>query len=171
MPASEKIIAGWYKLKASGCNLTGFMATFNDKNIEHLNTDIIDFALSMGFKWVRIACDVIHLLDYKVDDTVERIWSVYKYGKEKGIKVEGYWTTPIHNMLYRDRLPEGISFFCGAVSGETVSIHPDGRISTCGFSSKNVCFRQGCVKRRLKRWYDGGGRQYRKVQLSINNKK
>lgn len=135
LPASRDIIQGWEKLKAAGCDLTGFMSTFNDKNIDYLQIDIIDFALSMGFSWVRIACDVIHLLQYSVDKAVDQIWEVYKYGKEKGVLVEGFWSTPIHNMLYRERISEDASFFCGAVSGETVSVHPDGRMSACGFSS------------------------------------
>lgn len=135
LPASQSIIAGWQTLKNAGCELTGFMATFNDKNIKFLSPDIVDFAKSMGFSWVRISCDVIHLLDYPVDEAVAQIWAVYEYGKTMGIQIEGFWSTPIHNLIYRDRIPDNASFFCGAVSGETVSIHPDGRMSACGFSS------------------------------------
>jgi len=137
LPASENIISGWRRLIAAGCELTGFMATFNDQNIKYLDAGIIDFALEMGFSWVRIAPDVIHLVEYPLEDIIERIWAVYTYGTEKGVKVEGFWSTPIHNMLYRERIPDGVGFFCGAVSGETASIHPDGRISACGFSSGN----------------------------------
>lgn len=137
LPASESIVSGWHRLIAAGCEITGFMATFNDKNLKYLDPSIIDFALEMNFSWVRIAPDVIHLLDYPIEDIIERIWAVYKYGTEKGVKVEGFWSTPIHNMLFKERIPDGVGFFCGAVSGETASVHPDGRISACGFSSGN----------------------------------
>jgi len=135
LPASASILRAWDRLLDAGCELTGFMATFNDSNIVHLDTDIVDFAKERGFKWVRIACDVIHLLAHPVDDMVERIWRIYEHGVTEGVIVEGFWSTALHNMIYRDRLPDSVPFFCGAVSGETISIHPNGRISACGFSS------------------------------------
>jgi uncharacterized protein len=133
--ASASVLAGWRKLLDAGCELTGFMATVNDKNFAQLDTGIIDFARQWGFCWVRISYDVIHLLHIPVGEAVERVWSIYKYGREQGINVEGFWTTPIHNLVHSTTGGLQKAFFCGAVSGETISVHPDGRVSACGFSS------------------------------------
>lgn len=134
--ASKKIIEGWDMLLDAGCELTGFMATFNDKNIEYLDEKIVDFALDRKFKWLRIAWDVIHMIDYPAEEVADRIWNVYQYGYKNNILVEGFWSTAINNLIEYNK-PEEISFFCGAVAGETISIHPNGRISACGYSSAN----------------------------------
>ena len=133
--ASASVLAGWRKLLDAGCELTGFMATVNDKNFVQLDTGIIDFARQWGFSWVRVSYDVIHLLHIPVAEAVERVWSIYEYGQERGINVEGFWTTPFHNLVHSTTGGLQKAFFCGAVSGETISVHPDGRVSACGFSS------------------------------------
>lgn len=133
--ASARILAGWRKLLDAGCELTGFMATVNDKNFAQLDTGIIDFARQWGFSWVRVAYDVIHLLHIPVVEAVERVWSIYEYGQQHGINVEGFWTTPVHNLVQSTTGGLQKAFFCGAVSGKTISMHPDGRVSACGFSS------------------------------------
>jgi uncharacterized protein len=134
---SEKILVGWRNLAEAGRPVTGFMATFNDRNIHCLNEEVVEFAHRMGMKWLRVDCDVIHLLQFPVDEVTERLWSVYRRGKELGIHVEGFWSTAIHNLVSpADR--KSPRFFCGAASGETISIHPDGRISTCGFSRRHL---------------------------------
>ncbi len=137
LPASPKILQGWKLLEFAGSKLNGFMSTYDDRNINYLNNEIIDFTEKMGFTWLRISCDVIHLLTHPISDTIERIWSVYKYGKDRGITVEGYWSTAMNNLVSKNYKPNGASFFCGAVSGETVSLHPDGRLSSCGYSTGN----------------------------------
>jgi len=134
---SDKILRGWQRLASAGHPITGFMATFNDRNITALNETLIDFAAEQGCTWLRVDCDVIHLLQYPVEELVERIWNVYKYGKQRGIQVEGFWSTAMHNLV-ADATTSPVTFFCGAVSGETASIHPDGRISACGFSRNSI---------------------------------
>jgi radical SAM protein with 4Fe4S-binding SPASM domain len=129
---SDRILAGWKNLAEAGHPITGFMATFNDKNIDGLNEAVVDFACEMKFSWLRVDCDVIHLQHLPPGELIERLWRVYMYGKSRGIAVEGFWSSAIHNMLTDTDAP--VTFFCGAVSGETVSIHPDGRVSACGFS-------------------------------------
>jgi radical SAM protein with 4Fe4S-binding SPASM domain len=139
---SEKILAGWRELAKAGHPVTGFMATFNDRNYQALNQTVVDFAREMGFQWVRVDCDVIHLLEIPPEEVVEKLWRIYHRGKELGVTVEGFWSTAVHNLLspaegQRHASGEGpakAEFFCGAVSGETVSVHPDGRVSACGFS-------------------------------------
>lgn len=134
---SEKILAGWRNLADADHPVRGFMATFNDTNIHCLNEEVVEFAHAMGMRWLRVDCDVVHLLEFPVEEVIERVWRVYSRGKELGIDVEGFWSTAIHNLLSPDakKIP---TFFCGAVSGETISVHPDGRISTCGFSRANL---------------------------------
>jgi uncharacterized protein len=133
--ASASVLAGWRKLLDVGCELTGFMATVNDKNFAKLDSGIIDFSHQWGFSWLRVSYDIIHLLHIPVAEAVERAWSIYKYGQERGINVEGFWTTPVRNLVQSTTGGLQKAFFCGAVSGETLSMHPDGRVSACGFSS------------------------------------
>jgi len=135
--ASSRILDGWRRLMDAGCELTGFMATINDKNYHHLDTGIIDFAREWGFSWVRVSYDVLHLLHVPVAQAAERVWSIYQYGRKHGITVEGFWTTAIHNLTQSATGGGKVAFFCGAVLGETISVHPDGRLSACGFSSGN----------------------------------
>lgn len=130
---SQQILAGWDLLADAGLPVDGFMATFNDRNYEQLNRSVIDFAVERGCRWVRVDCDVIHLLDRPVAETADRLWEVYEAGRDAGIAVEGFWSTPAKNLINPD-YPMQVPFFCGAVSGETVSVHPDGRLSACGFS-------------------------------------
>ncbi|MBL8929314.1 MAG: radical SAM protein [Kineosporiaceae bacterium] len=128
---SSAILRGWTLLRTSGCELTGFMATFDDRNISSINPDLVDFALEWGMSWLRVDCDVIHLTGLSAEDLVERIWEVFLYGRELGVAVEGFWSTPADNLLN----PRSAGArFCGAVSGDTISVHPDGRVSACGFS-------------------------------------
>jgi radical SAM protein with 4Fe4S-binding SPASM domain len=135
---SDKILRGWKTLADVGYPVTGFMATFNDTNIVYLNKKVAEFAHEMGMKWLRVDCDVIHLLHYPIEKLTDQIREVYVRGKELGIAVEGFWSTAIHNLLSSTTEVTPCQFFCGAVSGETVSVHPDGRISTCGFSRAHV---------------------------------
>lgn len=134
LPTSTDILKGWKLLKDCGCKLSGFMATFNKKNFSLLNKEIVDFAINMNFKWIRITFDVVHLIDIPISEAIEKLWSVYSYGFENNILIEGYWSTSANNLLSKNRTPDDVGFFCGAVSGETVSVHTNGRISTCGFS-------------------------------------
>jgi radical SAM protein with 4Fe4S-binding SPASM domain len=134
---SARILAGWDMLAQAGIPVDGFMATFNEFNYEQLDQRIVDFAMERGCKWLRVDCDVIHLLNRPVQETIDRLWSVYSAGRDVGVIVEGFWSTPAKNLVSPD-YELGLSFFCGAVSGETVSIHPDGRISACGFSRQSL---------------------------------
>lgn len=134
LPTSPAILKGWKMLRDYGCNITGFMATFNENNFPNLDKEIVDFAVDMRFKWIRITFDVVNSVDIPISEAIEKLWSVYTYGFEKNILIEGYWSTSANNLLCKNRIPDDVGFFCGAVSGETVSVHTDGRISTCGFS-------------------------------------
>lgn len=135
--ASDRILAGWQRLRDAGCPVDGFMATFDDRNYRFLNSSVIEFAAEHGCSWVRVDCDVIHLLDHPAEETIERLWDVYRAGKKQGIAVEGFWSTPAKNLVGPD-FGADIAFFCGAVSGETISVHPTGRVSACGFSSATL---------------------------------
>lgn len=131
---SHQILKGWRILADIGHPISGYMATFNDRNITALDETVVEFAAGLGCSWVRVDCDVIHLLAYPVDELIDRIWRIYLRGKQLGVAVEGFWSSAAHNLLSHKPHREA-AFFCGAVSGETVSVHPDGRLSACGFSS------------------------------------
>jgi uncharacterized protein len=134
---AKKILAGWELLARAGAPIDGFMATFNDRNYHALNRSVVDFAADLGCSWVRVDCDVIHLLDRPVAETIDRLWEVFEAGRERGVEVEGFWSTPAKNMLAPDYALD-MPFFCGAMSGETISVHPDGRLSACGFSDADL---------------------------------
>jgi len=136
-PTSNTILKGWEILRKNGNKISGFMVTINEKNIRKLDHKLIDFALEMSFKWVRVTFDIVHLTKFSVLKAIEKLWSVYEYGFKKDILIEGYWSTAANNILYKNRIPGSIGFYCGAVSGETISVHTDGRISTCGFSTNS----------------------------------
>lgn len=136
--ASSKILRGWRYLLDAGCELDGFMATINGGNFDSLGTNVIDFALSWNFTWVRVSYDVINMPGIDPDAATTKLRDIYEYGAANGVTVEGYWSTPMANLAASSQRPTHASFFCGAVAGETISLHPDGRLSACGFSGGNL---------------------------------
>lgn len=133
--ASARILAGWQILRDAGCAFDGFLATFNDRNVHGLDSSLLDFAEQWGFHSVRVEYDVVNPIGVDPRRAAERIWSVYREGRRRGILVDGFWAKPARHLLRAGTRPLR---FCGAAAGDGITVHPDGRISSCPYSRTNL---------------------------------
>lgn len=129
----DSIIRGFNILKELGRPLDGFAMTVTEANIADVDTEIIDWADSLGMKEVRIDIDVVGMVNVSMKEVVDRLTKVREYAARKGISVIGFWSRPAENL---GLIPEDEDVgFCGGERGNSLCVAPSGQVFPCGYSN------------------------------------
>jgi len=129
----DSIIRGFDILRELGHPLDGFAMTVTEANLFDVDTEIIDWASTLGMKEVRIDVDVVGIVKSPMDEVIERLTRIRKYAKEKGISVIGFWSRPAENLGLNPE-EEDIGF-CGGERGNSLCVAPSGQVFPCGYSN------------------------------------
>jgi len=116
--------------------LSGFATTVSAQNFDLINESLVDFALKWGFNDLRLDLDVVHLQLAKIQDAIDKILTIKKYAKSKNVSLTGFWERATEN--FNSSPLETSVTFCGAVSGSSLCVKPNGKIFLCGYSQTEV---------------------------------
>lgn len=129
----DLIIKGFTLLSDLGHPLDGFAMTVTEENLSEVNTDIIDWAYSLGMTEIRIDIDVVGIVKTPIREIVNKLIYVRKYANRKGISVIGFWSRPAENL---GLIPEEEDIgFCGGERGNSICVTPSGDVLPCGYSN------------------------------------
>ena len=129
----DSIIRGFNILKELGHPLDGFAMTVTEANLSDVDTEIIDWASSLGMTEVRIDIDVVGIVNSPMSEVIERLTRVREYARKKGISVIGFWSRPAENL---GLIPEEEDVgFCGGERGNSLCVAPSGQVFPCGYSN------------------------------------
>ena len=129
----DSIMRGFNILKELGHPLDGFAMTVTEANLSDVDTEIIDWADSLGMKEVRIDIDVVGIVNSSMQKIIDKLTRVRKYAMEKGISVIGFWSRPAENL---GLIPEEEDIgFCGGERGNSLCVAPSGQVFPCGYSN------------------------------------
>ena len=132
----SQIMRGFSNLARSGYPIDGVAMTVNERNFSSLNEQFVDWAVAQNFEDIRIDIDVIGMVDIPLQEVVDRLMHIYRYGESRGIDIHGFWSRLVEN-LNESVFENGVSF-CGAVAGNSVCISPSGDIYSCGYSTTRL---------------------------------
>ena len=129
----DSIIRGFNIFKDLGHPLDGFAMTVTEANLSDIDTEIIDWASSLGMKEVRIDIDVVGIVNSPMSEVIKRLTRVRKYAAGKGISVIGFWSRSAENLgLTPEKEDIG---FCGGERGNSLCVAPSGQVFPCGYSN------------------------------------
>ncbi len=132
----SQIIHGFEALASAGHPIDGIAVTVNEKNFQHINESIIDWAVTHGMTNVRIDIDVIGMVEIPIGLIVENLMKIRRYAASRGVDVPGFWSRPAEN-LGQSTLDEHVAF-CGGIRGNSVCVNPSGNVYGCGYSSNKL---------------------------------
>lgn len=129
----DSIIRGFNLLKELGRPLDGFAMTVTEANLSDVDTEIIDWASSLGMTEIRIDIDVVGIVNSPMNEVIKRLARIREYAAKKGITVIGFWSRPAENL---GLIPEEDDIgFCGGERGNSLCVAPSGQVFPCGYSN------------------------------------
>jgi radical SAM protein with 4Fe4S-binding SPASM domain len=133
----DKIIEKINYLREIDYPIEGFTITVTSDNFDYINTDIIDFAKSIGVKDISMDCDLVDTTNITVERFVRKIVEMRGYANLQGMNFYGTWETPYRAIMAESWLRNPHAF-CPAMEGRTLSFGVDGTIKTCGHTNTKV---------------------------------
>lgn len=129
----HSIINAMNILDAIDFKINGFSTTVTEKNFFEIDERLIDFAISRSLSEIRIDLDVIHMTSIPVQEAVEKILRLKRYGFASGINITGFWERPVENLNFS--ITDRHMGFCGGIVGKSMCVSPDGKVYICGYSA------------------------------------
>jgi len=116
------------------------------QNYEHVDLAIVDYARKYNADMISVflvVCDEKLAAQRALtnDEIVDRLFELWRYGHENGVRIRGYWYNPVaklmatRNMGFQDQL--GFKNSC-AGCGNQVEIEPSGEIYACRMSEHRL---------------------------------
>jgi len=130
-----RIAQGLNLLKNEDCTVD-IAVTITDGNFPYIDERMIDWALANGMNHIRINPDVINLIRTPMEKIISLLTRLRKFGKEKGVEVTGAWSRPFSNL--NSSALNQFPAFCGAVTGRSICVSPNGNIYGCCYSGTQL---------------------------------
>ena len=120
------------RLKNNNVYLQSITTTLKNENFQAIDNELVSFICDMNVPVWRINIDYLGV-NFDSDDVTQKVFGLFQFAKSKKLKVEGTWMYPFNSMLSNRK--EG---FCPALKGDILALLPNGSISICPYSYKNI---------------------------------
>lgn len=122
-------------LRRHGCRVV-VNAVLGDLTFHQFDRDLVDFCLARGIHEIGVVLDLDpdFYARREPDAILDRLWNVYRYGRDRGIVVTGYWHQVFDHLVARNWFEAAGYKNCSAM-GAQLSIEPDGSVYACKASS------------------------------------
>lgn len=124
-------------LQSKGCNIEEIICTITSKTIDSIDESFIDYIHELSIPLVGIDFDLVSSPSFNQDIVINKLVSLFWYCYDLGINCSGTWLTPFFHILNNDIRKEHISF-CGATSGENLSVTPSGQTTLCSYMETKI---------------------------------
>jgi uncharacterized protein len=123
-------------LRDLGYPLEGFTITLTNGNFHLVDATIIEWAASMGMTRIDSDIDLLGIVDFPVEDSIERLMMLHRECVRRGMKTTGTWKMPCDNLINRDPLrDQTLPSLCRSTGGQNIAVAPNGDLFICGHSS------------------------------------
>lgn len=133
----KSIIDAFDILEKNGHHLNGFAMTVTEDNFNNISNELVDWAVSRDMEEIRIDIDVVGTVNISIQEIVDKLMTIRRYGKQHHINIIGFWSRPAENMGL-DPNEEDIGF-CGGERGNSICVTPSGQVLPCGYSNYVLC--------------------------------
>ncbi len=126
-------------LRDLGYPLEGFTITLTDGNFHMVDARIIEWAASMGMNRIDSDIDLLSIVNFSVEDSIEKLAMLHRECVRRGIKTTGTWKMPYDNLINRNPLRDHtLPSLCRSTGGQNIAVAPNGDLFICGHSSVPV---------------------------------
>lgn len=122
-------------MRQVGYDIDAFSVTFNDLNFDLVDEEFVEWAFEQGFRGIATDIDMINMRNASrtVEECVQKLTDFKNACLRRKMENFGSWTT-IYDYLVNE--PDcGVTTFCRAVSGQNISVNPEGNLFICGHTN------------------------------------
>jgi uncharacterized protein len=123
-------------LKYISPNKVVISTTLSRGNFNGVNKSFLRKIKKLNLKKISLEPDLIDLIDLDYNKVCNKVFNLYKYGREIDLVIDGYWKKPF-TCLISENIPIGA---CIPIRGESISITPKGSVKPCIYSKEEFSF-------------------------------
>lgn len=133
--SKESSVRSLTLLKNAGIRMA-FNSVLSKQTFDYLDIDLVDFACQYNAPEIGVILDLdpSFYTHWSSGEIANKLLSIHRYGKEKGVIVTGYWHQIFQQLVGFKRF-EHVGFKTCSATGCQLSVEPNGAVFACKGSS------------------------------------